>query len=346
MVEQSEYQDHVVIRINGNDLRGFVSSGFERAINTIADTFSFTAPYNPDDLDSRNLDPYTYHPVDIFIDSKLFMSGVAENWKPDKTAESSLMTISGRSKAGVLCDCPSPDAKLNYVKKTIKQIADSLLKPFGISFEIPFGDSGIINNCKREPAEKIFEFLAKLAAEKGFILNSTPEGNIKLDRANISGTPILNLVQGDPNIVSIDAEYSGTQRFSSYKANSQTRGNPKNSSEITDSTIPVNRPIIFEANNNDQGQIKDAATWERARSLARSARMGVKIFGWRDKNNQIILENNTVTLYAPNSCIFNETKYLIEKVTFDMQGGKHASLSLVLPQSYTLDFPKVMPWKR
>jgi prophage tail gpP-like protein len=342
--EDSEFDDKVTIKINGKNLKGFVTNSIERSMNSIADSFSFTASYNVDDIDSHNLDPYTYHPVELYISGKLFMTGILEHWKPNIGAGT--IDITARTKAGQVVDCNSQSTSLNYVKQTLKQIADSLLQPFGVVMEIPNGDSGIINIAKREPADKIFEFIAKLAQSKGFILNSTIQGNIKLDRANITGNPILNLVEGEPNIIDIDATYDGTQRFSSFKAISQTRGNPNNSAEVKDATVKINRPIIFSADNNEQGDIKNAALWERARSLARSAPVNVKISGWRDKNNKIILKNNIVTLYAPRAAIFTETKYLIEKVNFSQDGGKSASLSLVLPQVYSLEFPEVMPWQR
>lgn len=343
--DDSEFENHVTIRINGNNLRGFVTNAIERSINSIADFFIFTAAYNPDDPDSKYLDPYTYHPTELYISGKLFMTGVLEHWEPN--VNEGTITINARSKSGATIDCNSLDMKLNYTKQKLQQIANSLLRPFGCTLEIPYGDTGIINNVKRDITEKVFFFIAELAREKGFILNnSTVQGNIKLDRANINGKPILNLVQGDPNIIDINSKFDGTQRFSTFKAISQTRGNPNISVEVKDNTIPVYRPTIFTANNNEKGDIKNAALWERARSLSRSAPVSVIYAGWQDKNNDIILENNTVTLYAPDACIFRETKYLIEKVTLQ-QDGKQATLSLVLPEAYTIDsYPEVMPWQR
>lgn len=340
-----DFPDEIVIRINGKILHGFTMNTMERSINSIADSFSFTSPFDPDDPDSVLLDSYTYHKTELFIDRKLFLLGTAESWDFDTSTDSTTATIGVRSKAGVLVDCPPTDSKLSYTKQTFKQIAESVLKPFGVILETPYGDSGIINKAKREVSEKVFSFIAKLAKEKGFILNSNLSGGIKLDRANIKGTPILNLKQGDPNILSLKSNFDGTQRFSSFRAISQTRGNPSNSGIVKDSTVPANRPNIFSADNNDNGEIGNAALWERSRSLARSAKINVTISGWRDKNNKIILENNTVTLYAPKVNIFRDTKMLIEKVSYG-QNGKSATLTLVLPQAYTLEFPEVLPWQR
>lgn len=341
-----DFPDEIVVRINGKILHGFTTNSMERAINTIADTFSFTAPYIPEDNDSKLLDPYSYYKTEIFIDRNRFLTGTAESWDFESSEDSTTATIGVRSLAGVLCDCPAEDTILDYSGQTFKQIAERLLKPFGCTLELPYGDSGIIYKAKREVTEKVFEFLAKLAKNKGFILNSNSQGGIKLDRANITGEPILNLKQGDPNIIgNPKVSNDGQKRYSSFKAISQTRGNPGNNSIVKDTTITAYRPYIFSADNNEQGEIQNAALWERARSLARSHSVTITVSGWRDKNNKIILENNIVTLYYPKLGIHKETKYLIEKVTYQ-QNGKSATLTLVLPQAYTLDFPEVMPWQR
>lgn len=342
--DDSIFEDNIIIRIDGITLKGFVTNSIERSMNSIADSFTFTATYNVDDNDSYLLDYDTFYQAELYISGNLFMTGVLEHWESNIDAGSRTITV--RSKAGVTIDCPSLDLRCNYTKKTIKQIADVLLQPFGITLEIPYGDSGIINNAKREITDKIFNFLATLARQKGFILNSTAEGNIKLDRANITGRPILNLIQGESNIIDINSSFDGTQRFSSFKTISQTRGNANTFSEITDNSVSVNRPIIIRANNNEKGEIKNAATWERARSL-RALSMTVKYDGWRDKNNDIILENNIVTLIAPDASIFDETRFLIEKVKYNQDNGRSVELSLVLPQAYSIDdYPEVMPWQR
>jgi prophage tail gpP-like protein len=343
-----EFTDEITIRINGKILHGFTTNSIERAINTLADSFSFTAPYTPDQEESKLLDPMTFYKAELFIEKKLNILGTAESWDFKINESSSNVTINARSKAGVLVDCPSENNRLDFSGQTFSQIARTLIQPFGLSLEMPYGDTGIIVNAKREVTQKIFDFLAGLAKTKGFILDSSKSGKIILDRANINGSPILNIIQGDPNIVDISAKFDGTKRFSSFRAISQSKGNAKISSgALRDESVKAYRPMIFTANNNEKGDIKNAAAWQRAKSLSESMTVTVIISGWRDKNEQIILENNTVTLYAPNAGIHKETKMLIEKVSLQ-QSGKMATLSLVMPQAYTLDFPKTedMPWVR
>lgn len=342
----ADYPDEVAIRINGKVFKGWTTNSIERAVNTITDSFSFTAPFNWQDDDSKYLDPYTFYETDLFIGGDLFLAGVANAWSPRFSTDSTMTTISVRSKAGVLIDCPPTDKQLSYYKQTLKQITEKVISVFGIGAEFPHGDSGIINKAKRSVGEKTFQFIAGLSKKFGYVINSTIEGGIKFDRANIDGKPILELIQGQQPLLDLTATYDGTKRFSDFIANSQSRSKSGNTATVKDETIPVKRPIIFDAKDTDQGNILDSAKWERSRSLARSAPITAKIKGWRDKNGDVIIENNVVTLYAPNIHIYNETKFLIEKISFSEEGGKTATLNLVLPQAYTLEFPKILPWSR
>ncbi len=341
-------RDEIAIRINGKIFRGWTANSIERAINSIVDSFSFQAPFDPDDPDSVYLDPYTYLLTDLFIGGELYIAGRSENWNPNFSVDSTITTIQVRSLPGVIVDCPSTDRSLNYTGQTLQRITEKLLKPFGIRADFPLGDSKIFNKTKRQLQEKIYIFIQGLARKAGFIVNSTRVGGIKFDRANIDGDPIMSLIQGQQPLIGLSANYNGTERFSNYIAVSQSRGNPTNNIESIDESIPVKRPIIFSAKDTSQGNIQDAAKWQRSRALAKSAQVTATIGRWRDDFDNHILENQIITLFAPKIHIYNETRFLIEKVnlTKTKDSVNQAVLNLVLPQSYTLDFPKVFPWQR
>ncbi len=348
--EEIDYDspDEVAIRINGKIFRGWTTNSIERAINTIADSFSFTAPFNQDDPDSEYLDPYTYLKTDLFIGGQKYISGRAENWSDSFGTDSTMTTIQARSLAGVLVDCPSEKKELNSNKQTLRQITNVLLKPFGIKSEFPLGDSDIFNATRRNETDKIYSYLQGLARKAGFIINSTRQGGIKYDRANVDGEPIMSLIQGHPPLVGVTSSFNGSERFSDYIAISQSKGNATNNYTLKDESIPVKRPIIFNATDTRQGDIKKSAEWQRNRSLGKSAKWTATLATWRDEGDNLIYENEIITVFAPNAHIFVETKLLIEKVSFSKteSGANVAVLTLVMPESYTLNFPEVFPWER
>lgn len=340
--------DEVAIRIDGTIFRGWTTNSIQRSMNSISDSFIFKAPFDPDSPDSVFLDPHTFLKTDLFIGGKLYIAGRSEKWDPDFSEDGTITTIECRSLTGVIVDCPSTDKRLNNNNQTLSEITTRLIRPFGIKAEFPFGNSGIFNKTKRNLQDKIFSYLQGLAQRAGFVINSTRNGNIKYDKANINGNPIMQLIQGQQPLIGVSGSYDGTQRFSEYMATSQSRGKATNLSIVFDESIPVKRPIIFDAKDTNQGNIKTAALWRRSRALAKSSPVTATVGTWRDFNDNHIIENEIITLLAPNIHIYNETRFLIEKVSLTETegGGKQAIMTLVLPQAYTTDFPEVFPWQR
>jgi prophage tail gpP-like protein len=343
----AESDDEVAIRIDGVIFRGWVSISIERAMNNIADIFSFVAPYDPiEDPNSIYIDPYTYHTADLFIGGQLFIKGRAEKWNPSE-GESVDMTVECRSLPGILVDCSSTDKALNYSGLSLKKIVDILIRPFGLRSDFPNGDTDIFNNTKRNVTDKVASYIQGLARKKSLVTNSTIDGQLKFEQANIEGVPIMALVEGQQPTISVGASYDGTKRFSEYNAISQSKGKPGNSATVHDESIPIKRPLIFSAKDTEQGNISEAAKWRRSRALAESAPVSVTVGTWVDDNGNIIRENETVTLLAPKRAIFNETKYLIEKVSLTKtESGRSATMTLVLPQAYTTELPERYPWER
>jgi prophage tail gpP-like protein len=290
----------------------------------------------------------TYYPADIFIGGKLYISGRAEKWDPQVNENSTTMTVECRSRSGVLIDCPSQNRSLNFKNQSLKQITDILIKPFGLSSEFPSDyNNAIIPKTKRGITDKIADYLQTLAKSAGMIINSHIKGGLKFETANVNGKPILSLIQGEYPLLQVTASYDGAQRFSDYEAISQTNGQASNRTLEQDKSVKFFRPTIFDAKDANQGNIKNAAKWEKSRALSRSAKVSATIGTWYDKNDKLIFENEIVTVLYPKACIFKETRFLIEKVTFSKDGGKNiATLDLVQPESYTLEFPKIFWWAR
>ena len=349
ILEQIEADDYyeVAIMIGGQVFKGWTVNGMFRTINNIADGFSFTAPYNPDDPNSSYLDADSYFDCALYIGADLYISGVMNSWTPDSSTDKTNVTIQCRSKSGVLIDCNPTDRNLSYTKMTLPEITKRLIAPHGITASFPYGDGGIILKAKRTATEKIFSVLNRLAKIKGFIINSSPIGNLIFDQADIDSEPIMTLRQGEQPLLSVTSSLNGTNRFSDYIAIGQSRGGQNNLAIARDDFMVTKRTTIFDAQNTDSGNIMIAAEWARSRALAASFPVTAIVGDWRDDNNNLIMENKTVMLYYPKAQIFRETKFLIQKVDLqNTDSGKVAQLTLVLPQAYTREMPEELPWVR
>jgi prophage tail gpP-like protein len=343
---ESDDPEDITIRINDKTYRGFESVTITRNIDTCADVFSFSAPYDPSDPNSVILDPFTYYKADIFVGGEKFISGEMVKWSPDSAGAK--MTIEVRSLSGVTVDCVPLDKKLDYNGMTLKQIADSLLTPFGIKTDFPAGDSGPFIKANRDVEGTVFQFLSNLARQKGFVITSSLDGRMSFIRANVKAAPVVSLEAGKYPLLSASGGYDGTARFSHYVSIGQTAGSPGNRAEIRDTTVPVYRPVIFSADSMEAGEQKDAAQWKRARSLAAAMTVSVTVAGWRyPTGGKLWMENIKVTLLYPRICVFQATDFLITAVSLKKDSsGNTADLTLSLPQAYSMEFPKVLPWLR
>ena len=346
---ESLSKNEVSIGIDGKTFKGWETTSIQSNIDSVADSFVFTAPYDINNELSKLIDPFTYNDAEIYIGGKKFISGQCMKWTPNITDNNVSMTVEVRSKSGIINDCMSLDKSLDYKNMTLKQIAEKILLPFGLSPEFPDGDTDKFIKVNRQIDETIFNFLSNLAKQKGLLITSGDKSNkIIFTRADLTTKPIASFKQGEFPLIGINASYDGEQRFSNYIAISQSAGKPNNRTELQDKSIKLYRPIVFAANETESGNIKDAASWKISKSIVASTNISITIQGWHDPKNKLWTKNKKITLFYPLACIFRDTEFLITRVDFrkDSNGGNITNLNLVLPQAYSLNFPEVFPWQR
>ena len=338
--------EEVAIRIDGKIYRGWQTSNVERSMDTCADAFTFVAPYDPDREESRVLDPYSMARADLFIGGDLYVSGLM--MKHTVSPDGGTMTVEVRSLPGETIENQSLQKSTSYNGQTMKQIADAELRPFGIESYFPDGDSDAFVKANRDVTDEVFSFLAKLAKQKGFVITSTIDGKMAFVRANTKGKPVAALKAGQQPLVSVSPpSFDATVRHSHFIAVSQSAGTPGNRAEVKDDGVKLYRPHVFTADATEAGNITDAATWKRNRSLAESVSWDATVRGWRDPSGALWMENTKVTLYYPRACVFSETEMIITKVRPSKDdGGNMAVLTLALPAAFTLDEPEAYPWER
>jgi prophage tail gpP-like protein len=338
--------EEIAIRIDGKIYRGWEASNVERAMNTCADVFTFVATYDPDSEVSRVLDPYSFKRADLFIGGDLYISGIMLKHTSDP--DSASMTVEVRSLPGETIENQSLQKSTTYNGQTMKQIADAELRPFGIETDFPDGDSDAFVKANRDVTDEVFSFLAKLAKQKGLVITSTLDGKMAFVRANTKGRPVAALKEGQQPLISVSPpSFDSSVRHSHFIAVSQSAGTPGNRAEVKDDKVKLYRPHVFTADTTESGNITDAATWKRNRSLSESAEWTAIVRGWRDPNRALWMENTVVTLYYPRACVFKETKMIITKVRPTKgDDGNIVELSLALPASFTLDEPEEFPWVR
>lgn len=346
----SQTDDEITIRIDGKNFTGWTASNITRNINTVADAFTFSFPYDPNNTDQREkTKPFSYLDTDLFIGGELYIAGQSLKWSPSVRKDSTEKTVDVRTKAGHTIECMAQKEAVEYNGETLAFIATDILKSYGDNLKPVFfdGDSDAFTKVRKEITDTDFDFLSGLAVQKGFMITSSDDGQMAFIRANTTGLPVFRFIEGTTAMEHVSATYDGQKRHSEYMALTDSAGVSAPSSVLRDSSIPIYRPFAFTADDLEAGNLDTALQWKKSKSLADSVTISITVTGWRNENNQLWRENMIGTVQIPSVDIFTETAYIISGVnlTKDENGGNKSMLTMVLPQAYTLEFPSSFPWE-
>jgi prophage tail gpP-like protein len=344
--------DEISIRLDGQVFRGWTASSISRSVSNIADGFTYTLPYDPNDLNLREKTrPFGYQKADLFIGDDLYIAGQNVNWAPGAQQGQTMKTIDARTIAGHLIECMAQARSYESSNSSLLDISTEILSPYGLKpvFLEQEGATELFTKVTKEITETDFSFLTRLAQQRGYMITSSDTGGIAFARANINTRPVARLIEGDSTsaLENITAVYDGTKRFSSFMAVSESPGVSGNYATINDPGVSVYRPFVFSADDLEAGNLDNSIKWRRSKSLADSTVLKAKVSGWRNQDGDLWRENQLVIVQAPSVDIFNETDFIIRGVdlTKDETGGDVITLSLVLPQAYTLEYPSSFPWE-
>lgn len=323
--------------INGISLTNFSAVSVSMGIDQIADAFSIDADFNlSDTMQKIALKPFQYSPFQLYLGSSMLMSGTCESHGFSFSANSRSATIQGRSKTGVLVDCPILD-EFQFTKMTVAEIARKVCQPYGVSVR-PDADSTQIEDVTCEYGDTVANFLTQLCTSRNLFLNSSFDGKLVISNGNVfaSSAPVAALSEGDGQMLSARINYDGTRRFSEYTAASQKAGCEDLKATVRDAIVKKRRPKIEKLGDIDQNP-ETTAKQLKGRGFAESMQLSVTVNGWTRKNGSRWAERQTIIVKAPSLYMNSASKWVIKNVnyTFSVDGGKTTALELVLPASYT-----------
>jgi len=342
--------DEITIRLDGILFKGWTAASIQRNINTVADAFTFSLPYDSNDEQLKQLTkPYSYKRCDLFIGGELYIAAQTVKWSTASRKNQTVKTIDARTKAGHTVECMAQKEAVEYKNQTLSQIATDIMASYGDDLKPIFfaGDSDKFTRVRKEITDTDFSFLSGLASQKGFMITSSDDGRFAFIRAAVNGLPVFRFIEGETAIEHISVSSDGSKRYSSMQAVTETAGGSGVSSALTDNSIPTYRPLVFSADDLEAGNLETALKWRRSKALADSYSVSITVTGWRNEFNQLWRENMKGSVKAPSVDIFTESDYIISSVTLmkDENGGNVSILKMVIPQAYSLEFPVSFPWE-
>jgi len=342
--------DEVTLWIDGKVFEKFESIRITRVLDGI-DSAEFTAPFNHDDPAHREaFRPFSYKDVDIGVGGKILFSGTMINVSP-RNGPPRVVTVSAYALPGVLQDCTAPASAypLEFNKLKLDEIARKLCEPFSIRVVFEDDAGPAFGRIAMSPGERVFAFLVKLAKQVGLIITSGTDGELIFKKSVTSGTPVANLSEDVPPLLTVSGRFNQQQYYShltgitppiigNLGGKQFTEKNPRLSGRL--------RPITFSMNNVDGADIKAAVAARLGYMFGDMASYTAQVLEWRDSAGDLWTPNTLLKILAPGAMIYNETTFIIREVTLMFTPTqKQTSLVLVLPGAYSGQAPESLPWE-
>ena len=106
---------------------------------------------------------------------------------------------------GILNDCTSPASSfpLEFNNQGLREIAVSLLEPFGIGVSFDVDQGAIFQRVASKPTDKVLKFLIGLAKQRNLIISNTEQGELLFTQSFQSPPFVANLEQGESPLLSV-----------------------------------------------------------------------------------------------------------------------------------------------
>lgn len=250
---------------------------------------------------------------------------------------------------GVLQDCTAPASALptlEYDNATLKTVAEGLVRPFGITAKFTAGVGTAFERVACPYDGKIFEFLAKLARDRGLVLSDTPEGALLFQQSMASGRSVAQLREGESPVLAVRPTFAPQEYYSDVTGVERitvgTRGGAH--TEKNPHLPGVVRPFVFTLADTEGADTGTAVRAKLARMFANAIGYSVDLATWRDPAGALWAPNTTITLEAPGAMIYRPYKFLVRRVTLSRGSGERARLDLILPGTFEGKAPDTLPW--
>ena len=339
----------VTLKINGKVFEFWTSFQMTKNIGS-PDTFAYGAPFEPDNQSFRDaFKPLSFLPVVVEIDGVLELTGTTLGVSPENSSESSIVSVDGYSKSGVLNDCQVSAANypIEYSGQNLQQIAKIIGDPFGVSVGFVGSPGQPFEQVAAKVNQKAFAFLSSLAQERGLLIGNSADGGILFQKAAENAPASAVLRGGEPGVGTIILSTEAQKIFSSVTAHGATIiGLPPDSYTAINPKVSTTRPFVFKTEGSDSGDVKPDAEAKLGRMYGAAISVSVDVVGWQTPGGELWRPNTIVNLTAPEAMIYNETRFLVKSVSFRQTAeAETANLTLVLPESYSSKVPERLPWE-
>lgn len=340
----------VVVEIDGREFRDWKTFEASRSLDEASPSFTLTvseASAVPPEWNAPELK--AGKTCRLLLAGKLAITGRLDQIDRRFDAESHEVQIAGRGKTADLVDSSVILEGGGQLKnQTLDQIAQKVAAPFGIEIVLQ-GDPGEpFANAQVQTGETAFEFLERLARQRGFLLHDDKQGRLRFDRGPREGGKAA--LEEGRNLLAGESSEKADERHSEYIVKGQRKGDDHVFGEdaahiearVRDDAVEGHRPLIVLAEGwTDQAAARRRADWEATKRAADAVSAHATVHGWLRDDGEIWDAGDKVDVASPTLALDREM--VVSQITWllDSEGGEVAELTLVVPES--LDPEKTAP---
>ena len=355
------FDDELVsVRIRGKEWLYWDDIEITRSIDTHS-TVGFTAPFEVERKAFRDtFRPFSFAPLEVLVNGKHLFTGTMIDVQPRLEPGARTVQISAYSKAAVLEDCNIPSANVPFEASglSLRQIAERLAGPFSVGVVLAVPDPSAFKkvntktrtlDTKLESDQKIQDFLADLARQRGLVIADTERGELLFQKSVAPGNPVVRFEEGVAPLLSVVPTLNPQDYFTEVTGFRLA----KRGSTGSQYTIPsreriaggVLRSLSFRLDDIEKADVPTAVLAHVGRMLASAVSYVITVPTWRDPQGELWAPNTTLVLKAPSAFVFKDYEFLVRDVVFKCSSEERtASLGLVLPGVFSGDLPSTRPW--
>lgn len=332
------------IKINNKVFYFFNNFAVNMTLDSVASTFAFVAKFNPENESHKLLfKPLAYPKIEVFTDEDiLLLTGTIINYDFNSNDTPELVKLSGYSKGGILEDCniPVESYPLESNNRSLKDICERLLSPFGLNLVI---DSSVTNEANliyeksvAEPTETVKNYISKLASQRNILVSHNNKGDIVFSKLSSNKTPLISL--NVENTTNMTLSVKGQNLHSQISVIRQPSTKNKNLSPvdtISNKTVSLYRPKVKTLSSGTDTDTSRAADNELSAELKNiDFKVTIPRYEKLFPGDLVEVQNKEIYLYK-------RTKFIIKSVAINENEKKTSmTLDLALPASFTSDKPQ------
>ncbi len=341
--------DEVAILIDGKRFRFWTNVRVTRSVDAM-DTVQLMSPFESDNKDFRSIfKPFSFKKITVTVGGSPIFTGTMIGVNPSLENGQKIVNVSGYSLPGVLNDCTAPASSfpLEFNEQGLKDIAQKLASPFGLSVTFNAEQGAPFERVACNPDKKILEFIAELARQRNLIISSNSRGSLLVWKSIDTGTPLAKLEQGSSPVLSVTSMFNPQNYYSNITGIEPVSiiGSGSQFTVKNNLCNGVIRPLTFNVLDTDSGGIKKAVESKVGRMFGNMVTYSVTVNTWRDPQGYLWNPNTLINLLAPDAMVYNEYIFLIRSVSFERQDNQEtAVLNLVIPGAFSGKIPESLPW--